>query len=95
MRGVLLHLRRWLRYRHAASMAAQELIYRGHWLTTRRAEDIRERERRFAGIYPRRPATRGIPQRGQAAATGPRQSQDSPEPGPPVTTEPGHGGGTS
>lgn len=47
-------LRRWLRYRIAASFAANEVIGSGEWLTRAAAEEIRERERRFAGIYPRR-----------------------------------------
>ncbi len=49
-----LYLRRWLRYRTGASFAANEHIGSGQWLTREVAEGIRERERRFAGIYPRR-----------------------------------------
>ena len=43
-------LRRWLRYRLNASMAAHERIGTGHWLTRQDAEQIRSRERRYAGI---------------------------------------------
>jgi hypothetical protein len=75
MKGVMMRLRRWLRYRHAASMAAQERIHRGHWLTARHAGEIREREKRFAGMYPTRAAER--PGGADVRHPGPTRAADS------------------
>jgi hypothetical protein len=46
-------LRRWLRYRLAASWAVRREIGSGRWLTRAGAEAIRVQERRYAGIYRR------------------------------------------
>lgn len=46
-----MRLRRWLRYRIAVSFAANEHVGSGNWLTCDAARELRERERRFAGIY--------------------------------------------
>jgi hypothetical protein len=45
--------RRWLRYRLTASAAAREHIGSGYWLTRDAGGQIRDRERRYAGIYRR------------------------------------------